>query len=295
MATTSFYKFTLLPPEIQQQIWIFAAESTPGAHFFIYADPDEESDTTRRDRFIRRTTDFSPWGPDLALAVPADDRSIIRTAKQKHKDDFVLGTYRDKGVTKNVIVRYETDLIILCPTDLGKLCWGRIRAECPPHLMHLALEYDPTWPQFGQSSLLLSEKDKEACKCLAWLATTSAYWSRLVWFIDYSLKRRPGVDGYLDDDRNEFWCATGRFVQVWPEDEDWDTGPEDGVHKFVASLDHDREARLALAEYLEEMGIDVGQVNIPLEEPDDPDDSDQLLMDEFRSGAYFGVLAFEPW
>jgi hypothetical protein len=78
--------------------------------------------------------------------VPADDRSVIRTAKQKNKDDFVLGTYRDKGVTRNVIVRSDTDLIILCPIDLGKLSWDRVRAECPPYVIHLALEYDPSWP-----------------------------------------------------------------------------------------------------------------------------------------------------
>jgi hypothetical protein len=215
-----------------------AAESTPGAPFFTYIDQDEESKTIRRNRFIRRTTDFGPY---LALAVPADDRSVIRTSEQKNKDDSVLGTYRDKGVTRKVIVRSDTDLIILCPTDVGKLSWDRVRAECPPDVMNLALECDPSWPQFGQCPLRRSERGKAACERLAWLASELCLWPRLVWFIDYSLRRRPDADGYLDECRNEFWCAIGRFVQVWDDDEDWDTGPEDGVHKLVASLKEDRE------------------------------------------------------
>lgn len=291
MATASFYKFTLLPSEIQQQIWMLATESTPGAHFFTYIDPDDKFESTPRDRRIRRTAHHSPYGPDLALVVPADDRSIIRPPKQKNKDDFVLGTYRDEGVTRNVTVRSGTDLIILCPADLGDLSWDRVRAECPPRVRHLALEYDPSWPQFGQGTPPRSEKGKAACERLAWLTAELCYWPQLVWFIDYSLRRRPDAEGYMDDVRYEFWCGTGRFVQVWDDDEDWFTGPEDGVHMLVASFKEDRETRLRLKEDLEEMGIDVPArgVKIPLE----PDPDDRFLGP--RPGPIFGVLAFEPW
>jgi hypothetical protein len=130
---------------------------------------------------------------------------------------------------------------------------------------------------------------------LAWLASELCLWPRLVWFIDYSLRRRPDADGYLDEYRNEFWCATGRFVQVWDDDddEDWDTGPEDGVQKLVASLKEDRETRLRLEEDLEEMGIHVpGGVEIPLE-PDHPHQLRDWI--GLTRGPILGVLAFEPW
>ena len=45
-------------------------------------------------------------------------------------------------------------------------------------------------------------------------------WPRFVWFIDYSLRRRRDADGYLDDLRIVFWCAIGRLVEVWDDDED---------------------------------------------------------------------------
>ncbi|KAB5566327.1 hypothetical protein GE09DRAFT_1272862 [Coniochaeta sp. 2T2.1] len=313
MVTASFHKFTLLPPELQQQIWTLAAESTARAHFFTYNDEDEESDITRENRFIRRKrprsvppaehlrvchrprTTESEYGPYLAFAVPADDdRSVVRTAKQKrNKDDFVLGTYRDKdGVTRNVTVRYQTDLIILRPTELGKLSRDRVKVDCPPYVWSLALEYDPSWPQFGEGPPS-SARAKAACERLAWLAAELCYWPKSVWFIDYSLRRRPDAVGWLDKCRQEFWCATGRFVEVWDDDEeDWYTGPADGVHKLVASLKEDPETRLKLEEDLEEMGIFVpgGGIYIPLE----PDHPHQIGIHRMK-GTLFGVLAFQPW
>ncbi|KAB5582978.1 hypothetical protein GE09DRAFT_1049901 [Coniochaeta sp. 2T2.1] len=207
MVTASFHKFTLLPPEIQQQIWTLAAESTAGAHFFTYNDEDEESEITRRNGRIRRTTE-SEYGPYLALAVPADDRSFVRPTKQKNKDDSVLGTYRDKGgVSRNVIVRSDTDLIILCLTDLSKLSWHRVRDDCPSSVTHLAFVYDPSPSQSGEGPQP-SERAKAACNNLAWLAAELCYWPKCVWFIDYSLRRRPDARGSVDELRDEFWCAT---------------------------------------------------------------------------------------
>ena len=295
MATASFHKFTLLPPEIQQQIWTLAAESAPGAHFFTYNDIDvhDESEIARRpSRFIRRTT---RCGPYLALQVPDDDRSIIRPAKhKKHKDDFLLGTHLDKsGVTRDVVVRSETDLIILRPTKVGgDVFWDRVRDDCPPGIMHLALEYDPSWPRIGQGHPPDSESGRAACERLAELASVLCYWPRLVWFIDYSLRRRPDAGGYLDDCRNQFWCAAGRFVQVWEDDEDWVTGPGDGVHKLVVSLKEEREARLRLEEDLQDMEIVVHNgIKIPL----DPDHPYERHMGPGPQNAILGVLAFEPW
>ncbi|OIW27056.1 hypothetical protein CONLIGDRAFT_707814 [Coniochaeta ligniaria NRRL 30616] len=291
MDTASFHRFTFLPPEIQQQIWMLAAESTPGAHFFTYTSPDEESEITRQIRNIRRTTVFGPY---LTLGMPDDNRSVVRIAGQENTDDFLLGTYQDKGVTRNVIVRSNTDLIIICPADLGQLCWSTVKADCPG-FEHFALEYDPSWPRFGQGPPL-TERGKEACECLASLASDGGYKLMNVWFIDYSLRRRPDADGNLPEYRRRFWCATGRFVEVWAcQNEDWYTGPEDGVHKLVASLRKDRETRLKLAEDLEEMGIHMhgDGVEIPPPEPEDPDATPES--EDFPRGPWFGVLAFEPW
>jgi hypothetical protein len=284
MAAASFHKFTLLPPELQRQIWMSAAESTRGAHFFTYNDKDEESEFSHRNRFLRRTT---PYGPYLALAVPVDDRSITRTARKKHEDDFVLGTFLDNGVTRSVTVRSETDLIIVCPTELGELDWDRVHFDCPPSVSHLALEYNPSWPQFGQGPPR-SKRDKTTCERLAWLASERAWRGGRVWFIDYSIRRRSDADGDLEAWRKVFWCATGRFVQVWHDDDDWDTGPETAC----ISLREDRQARLRLEVDLEEMGIDL-PVRIPPEEPEDPDRTPEW--DDPPHGPYFGVLAFEPW
>jgi len=65
------------------------------------------------------------------------------------------------------------------------------------------------------------------------------------------------------------------------------------VHKLVASLKEDREARLRLEEDLEEMGIHVPcGVKIPLE----PDESHQLHeWFDLPQGPFLAVLAFEPW
>ncbi|KAH8907839.1 hypothetical protein BR93DRAFT_967708 [Coniochaeta sp. PMI_546] len=159
--------------------------------------------------------------------------------------------------------------------------------------MHLALEYDSSWAQFGQGRPPRSDRDKAACERLAFMASEPFRWPRLIWLIDYSLRRCPDADGDLDECRNEFWCATGRFVEVWDDDEDWDTGPEDGVHKLVASLKEDRETRLRLKEDLEEMGIDVpGGLEIPLE-TDHPHQLHNWI--GLTRGPILGVLAFEPW
>jgi hypothetical protein len=273
---------------------MFAAESTRGAHFFTHIDEDDESEITRRNRFIRRTTyvPYPNFGPYLALAVPADDRSITRTAGKKHEDDFVLGTYLDNGVTRSVIVRSQTDLIIVCPTELGELDWDRVHFDCPPSVSHFALEYNPSWPQFGQGPPR-TERERAACECLAWLASERAWRGGRVWFIDYSIRRRSDADGDLEAWRKVFWCATGRFVQVYDDDDDdWHTGPEDGVHKLVARLREDRQARLRLEVDLEEMGIDL-PVRIP-PEPADPDDPLAWLLD-LPEGPHLRVLAFEPW
>ena len=130
----------------------------------------------------------------------------------------------------------KSDLIIICAADLGKLVLARVRVDCPPQFLNIALEYDPSWPQFGRGGRPpLSERDRAACKRLAWPAPDMWTWSCVVWFIDYSLRRRrEDADAYSDVSATDFWGATGRFVAVRDCDEEWHTGPEDGVHKLVA-------------------------------------------------------------
>lgn len=285
---------------------MLATEDTPGAHFFTYANPDEDSDTTRRDRHLQRNLDpsFRPevryisWArriqqaylsdpsPYLALAVPDDNRSIVRPATQKHEDDFILGSYLDNGATKKVVVRSHTDLIVLCPTDLGEVDWHRVEAACPPSI-DLALEYDPSWP--SSHSRPLPASDEPECARLLWLGASScSYRKAPVWFIDYSLKRRraPGGD-YRVRDRREFWCARGRFVQVWDDDRDWDTGPEAGVHRLVAYLRKHRD-----------MTDKKRRKAFPREPRVVPDNDEYRRIRDWVGlppQAKIGVLAFEPW
>ena len=300
MVAPTFSKFPQLPAELQQRIWELASEATARVHFFDCYNVDDPRESIRIPK--HRVLSFS------SLAIPEDDPStkgaIYRSAggpppgafNWRLDDDIrsfgddrldVLGTFEEDGVTTYVSIRPQSDLVCLRPLDLATVVWGNVASTFSSRTVHVALEYNNSLPSPYWLNDCDSDRDKAACSRLIQLTTEDVAWFEYLWFIDYGIKRLPGVQ-LTSGGRHEFWGARGRYVEVWYDDPGWDFGHPDWKSGYAHTLVDGLNDREMLQSRRWDLDLDFEAEVVQT----DPDATDY---DPHGDRPYLGVLAFEAF
>lgn len=198
---------------------------------------------------------------------------------------WVLGSFRHSGETTYITTQPDSDLFCLRVLDFKSFNWDRgcfDFSSLRPRLIdyyvdHVGLEFDRSWRGLFQSkdpndpNASHSDQDKAVYRSLAAISNGRLHWINRVWFIDYSIQRRPSIPR-TSKNRQEFSCATGRLLEVEQGDSGWDL-TSSSAHNFVLQMEDSEKVAFCL----EDMGID-------------PDNDDVGAPNPI-----LGVLAFEAF
>lgn len=207
----------------------------------------------------------------------------------------VLGSIESNGGTTYLSVRYFSDLLCFRVLDFGSLPWYDIyhpfeysdeRPEPYPWtLQHVAIEFDGSWNAMFDNAALHSKQDKAVYQCLADLTCWRYRPSCMFWFIDYTIRRRPGTP--RTSTRGQvFCCPAGRFVEVYWGDPEWDNG-EASVHLFASQLG-DKDTMLKTSDK-------IGLFYASTDEKECISPFDRPIADYRNLPEWLGVLAFEEF